>query len=156
MMKTLTYILALFISIMPSYATTTITYTSDYGINNIILFIFLVTVFFFWIWIFVKFTEPLEYNKMNILKSLTNIIIKFICWIWYIALLYVFQGVLFISSGDSFLTDKLDLLYGLIILTVVILGVVALFNGIKLSNKMIGVTEFFREFVYELKTGGRK
>lgn len=155
MVKGLSLIIAFFISIMQTFATTTITYESDYGIKNVLLFIFLVALFIFWIFIY-RFTEPLEYNKNNLLKSVTNFGVKVVCWIWFIALAVVFQSVLFISSGDTFLTDKLDLLYSVIYLSMIILGILGILNSVKLYNKMTGTSEFMKEFVYQIKTGGKR
>jgi len=155
MAKGLIYILVILLSITQTFATTIVTFESDYSIKNIILFLFLVTLFIFWLFIY-RFTEPLEFNKRNILKSVTNFTTKFMCWIWFLSILYVFQAVMFISSGDTFLTDKLDLLYSVFYLSLIIFGVLGLFNSIKIYNKMSGTSEFFREFIYEIKSGGRK
>ena len=155
MVKRLIQILLLLMLSTSTYATTTITFESDYGIKNIILFVFLVALFFFWIFIY-RLTEPLEFNRSTILKSITNFGTKFMCWVWFISILYVFQSVLFISSSTTFLTDKLDLIYSVFYLSLVVFGILGLFNSVKLYNKMTGTDNFFREFIYEIKTGGRK
>lgn len=155
MAKGLIYILAIFLSIAQTFATTTITFESDFGVKNFILYSFLVTLFLFWMFIY-RFTDPLEFNKRNLLKSITNFATKSMCWIWFISILYVFQSILFISSGETFLTDKLDLLYSVFYLSIIIFGILGLFNSVKLYNKMSGTSEFFREFIYEIKSGGRK
>lgn len=135
---------------------TTITITSDYGINNFILGFFLIALFLFWLWIYLKFTETLEFNRTDLLKSITNFGIKFVCWVWFIAILYTFQAVLFISSGKTFLTDKLDLLYGVFYLSLIIFGILGVFNSVKLYNKMTKTDKFIKEFIYEIKSGGKK
>jgi len=148
-------LLILITFISSSYAVTTITFESDYGIKNILLFIFLIVIFIFWYFIY-NLTEEIKFDKKNLLKSITNFSIRMLCWVWFIALLYIFQSVLFISSAEDFLTNKLDLYYSLFYITLIITGVLGLFNSFKLYNKMTGTTEFFREFVYEIKTGGKK
>ena len=156
MVSRLLYILLTFLTLLSSsFATTTITFESDYGIKNILLVVFLVILFIFWVFIY-RFTEELKFDRNNLLKSITNFGVKFLCWIWFIALFYMFQGVLFISSADDFLTNKLDLVYSLFYFTLIIGGILGLFNSVKLYNKMTGTTEFMREFVYEIKTGGKK
>lgn len=155
MVKALVYILAILISITSSFAVTTITFESDYGIKNIILAVFLIVLFLFWLFIY-RFTEPLEFNRQNLLKSATNFGTKMMCWIWFLSILYVFQSVMFISSSDSFLTDKLDLLYSVFYLSLMIFGVLGLFNSIKIYNKMTNTDKYMKEFIYEIKTGGKK
>jgi len=155
MAKVSIYILAILLSIAEIFAATIITFESDYGVKNIILFIFLLTIFIFWVFIY-RFTEPIEFDKKSPLKSITNLITKFMCWIWFLTLLYTFQAVMFISSASSFLTDKLDLLYGLLYLSLIIFGILGLFNSIKLYNKMSGTSEFFKEFIWDIKSGGKK
>ena len=156
MVKKLIQLLFILITLISSsYAVTTITYESDYGVKNILLFIFLVVMFLFWLFIY-NFTEEITFDKRNLLKSITNFGFKVLCWVWFIALFYMTQSILFISSADDFLLNKLDLVYGLFYITLIIMGVLGLFNSFKLYNKMTGTTEFFREFVYEIKTGGRK
>lgn len=143
------------ISVMQTYAVTTITFESDYGIKNVILFIFLVALFAFWFFVY-RHTQPLEFDRRQLLKSVTNTGTKIMCWIWFLAILYTSQAVLFISSNDSFLTDKLDLLYGTFYLSIIIFGFLGLLNSVKIYNKMTNTTQYFKEFVYEIKTGGRK
>ena len=154
MVRALIYILTIFISIAQTFAVTTITFESDYGIKNVLLSVFLIALFFFWIFIY-RFTEPLEFNRKNLLKSITNFGTKFMCWIWFLSILYTFQAVLLISSSDTFLTDKFDLLYGTFYLSIIVFGVLGLFNSIKLYNKMTSTDKYLKEFIYEVKTGGR-
>lgn len=155
MVKNLIYILAILFSISTSFAVTTITFESDYSIKNIILAIFLIVLFLFWLFIY-RFTSPLEFNRSNLLGSITNFVVKSVCWIWFISLVYTFQSVVFISTSETYLTDKLDLLYSVIYLSIILLGIIGLFNSVKLYNKMSGTSNFFREFIYEIKSGGRK
>lgn len=155
MIKKLIFILVIVLNIFQIFASTIITFESDFGVKNFILYIFLVTLFLFWMFIY-RFTTPLEFNKRNLIKSTTNFSIKIMCWVWFISLVYVFQSILFISSGDTFLTDKLDLLYSVFYLTLIVFGILGLFNSVKLYNKMSGTTEFFKEFIFEVKSGGRK
>lgn len=155
MVKALSLIIALAISMTQTFAATTITFESDYGVKNVLLFIFLVALFLFWLFIY-RMTEPLEFNRNNLLKSITNFGVKFNCWIWFISILYVFQSVLFISSSETFLTDKLDLLYSIFFLSLILFGILGLFNSIKLYNKMTGTAQFVKEFIYEIKSGGKK
>lgn len=58
--------------------------------------------------------------------------------------------------AKRFLSDKIDLLYNLLIMTMIIMSFVGFFHILKLFNKMTGLTETLKEFVYEIKTGGRK
>lgn len=69
--------------ISSSYAATTITFESDYGIKNILLFIFLVIVFLFWVFIY-SFTDELKFDRKNLLTSITNFGFKFLSWIWFL------------------------------------------------------------------------
>ena len=155
MAKAILYILAILISFTSSFATTTITFESDYNIKNIILAVFLVVLFLFWLFVY-RFTEPLEFNRQNILKSATNFGMKMMCWIWFLSILYVFQAVLLISSSDSFLTDKLDLLYSVFYLSLLVFGILGVLNSVKIYNKMTNTDKYVKEFIYEIKTGGRK
>lgn len=155
MVRVLSLLIAILISVTSTFATTTISFESDYGIKNVLLFAFLVALFLFWFFIY-RMTEPLEFNKDNLLKSITNLVIKLNCWIWFLSILFVFQSVMFISSNESFLTDKLDLLYSVFYLSLILFGVIGLFNSVKLYNKMTNTTQFFKEFIYEIKSGGRK
>jgi len=147
------FILLTFVS--SSYAVTTVTFESDYGIKNILLLLFLIVIFLFWIFVY-RFTEELNFDRSNLLGSITNLIIKFMCWLWFLMSFYMFQSIMFISSDPDFLLNKLDLVYSLFYLSLIIFGILGLFNSVKLYNKMTGTTEFFREFVYEIKTGGKK
>lgn len=147
--------LVLLVSMVNSVFSATITYTAKYGTKNYLLLLFLVILFIVWFLIY-KTTKPIELNKDDILGSLTNLIIKAFSFIWFISIIMIFQAVLFVSSSETFLTDKLDLIYGLAILTAIVFGIVGVFNSIKLYNRMTGHTKFFKEFVYEIKTGGRK
>lgn len=156
MVQRLIYLILFALTLVSSsYATTTITFESDYGIKNILLFIFLVVVFLFWVFIY-RFTDELKFDRKNLLKSMTNFGFIFLSWIWFITIFYMFQGILFISSADDFLLNKLDLIYSLFFFTLIISGILGLFNSVKLYNKMTGTTEFFKEFVYEIRTGGKK
>jgi len=156
MMQKLIYILFLTITfISSSYAATTITFESDYGIKNLLLALFLIIVFCFWVFIY-RFTEELKFDRQNLLKSVTNFGIRILSWIWFIAIFYMFQSVLFISSSEDFLLNKLDMIYSLLYFTLIISGILGLFNSVKLYNKMTGTTEFVKEFIYEIRTGGKR
>lgn len=134
-----------------------VTIESNYGTNNFLLMAYLLCIFIFWVWVYFYFTKEFYFDKRDLLNSISNTTIKFLCWFWFLALFYVFfNSVLLISSGDTFLTDKVDLLYNLLIVTMIIMSVIGIFYLFKLFNKMTGLTDTIEEFIYEIRTGGRK
>jgi hypothetical protein len=136
-------------------AVTTISIVSDYGTKNYLLALYCVLVFIFWTVIH-KFTPDFEFDKNNLVTSVTGILSKITCWIWFIGIFYILQGVLMISSNSLFLDGKLTLFYSMIYISILLFSVILVLNTVKLFKKLSGVENFFKELSYEIKTGGRK
>jgi len=153
--KSYSYILSFITSITSVYSSSITISTIDYGLENILIGIFCILAFLFWMFVY-SFAGKFEFDKKNLVKSITNIGVKFVSWVWFVSLFFLSLSIILISGGENFLDDKLEIIWSLGILTIIIFGMLGFMNGIKFFNKISGVENFMKEFLYEIKTGGKR
>ena len=153
--KILVTLLTLITSFNLVSAVTTITLVSDYGAKNYLLALYCVLVFIFWIVVY-NFTPDFEFSKDNLVKSITGILSKSVCWIWFLGLFYILKSILFVSTNVNFLEGKLVMFNSMFYITILLFGFVGIINALKFFKNISGVENFFKELNYEIKTGGKK
>ena len=124
--------------------------------KNFLLMFYYVFLFLFWFTIY-NLTPEFSYNKDNLVNSLVNGAIKLNCYIWFIALFYIFAlSVLLISSATAFLETKISIINTLIMFSSITLGFSFALYLLKGFNTFSGTERFIKDIFYEIKTGGKK
>lgn len=158
--KVLMFMLVSVLTFSSVYSTTITTpsgsiYTieEEYGTKNMLLMTYLGAAFIFWLFIYFKLPE-FKWNKKNLLKSLFVMISRGVTWIWFIGLFYMLSGILFISSSETFLDDKLYIINTLLLITIIVYSIFILLFTIKIYSNASGLSQFFKDLVWEVRKGG--
>lgn len=123
---------------------------NTHGTKNYLLALYLVAMFVFWIFIFLR-TSPIEYKENNALMSISNSVVRLLCYVWFLAVFWTFRAVLFISTSSTFLDDKLYIFNLLSYVTLALVLLFIILNMIKFWGQFTGVEEFARKVIYEVK-----
>lgn len=153
--KKLFSLLTMFLTLDIVTAVTSITLVSNYGTENYLLALYCVLIFIFWIVIY-RISPEFKFDKNNLVKTITGVLTKTVCWIWFLGTFYIFQSILLISSSSSFLEGKLAMFTMMLYISMGFLSFVGIINAIKVFKGVSGVENFFKELNFEIKTGGRK
>lgn len=128
----------------------TITYSSNYGLENILFTIYLLFNLGLWYYIY-RQTKPVKINENNLLSTSMNATFRFLSYAWFFIIVYMSKGIILISSSAEYLDDKLFVFNLGYYITFFLVGIFVLLVLIKHGSKISGLTDFIERFIYELK-----
>jgi len=122
----------------------------NHGTKNYLLALYLIFLLVFWFIIY-RNTSDIKINDKKIIVSLFNSTIRLLCYIWFIVIFWTSRAILFISTNENFLSDKLFIINILFYFSLIIFSIYMIINVIKYWGKVSGVEEFLKKVIYEVK-----